>query len=121
MTAKVKPPIPQLGWNRYVRLETASGMPWRERWRISPGQLFCPRQSSRISSWPKSSRYGPARFMAGSIRCSGRRAATLSGRLAPDQAKDRRIEQLEAKLAQKNEVLAEFLEHNVREKKTKWK
>jgi uncharacterized coiled-coil protein SlyX len=45
----------------------------------------------------------------------------LSGRLAPDQAKDRRIEQLEAKLAQKNEVLAEFLEHNVREKKTKWK
>ena len=34
-----------------------------------------------------------------------------------DQAKDRRIEQLETKLAQKNEVIAELLEDNVREKK----
>ena len=34
-----------------------------------------------------------------------------------ESAKDARIEQLEAKLAQKNEVIAELLEDNVREKK----
>lgn len=34
-----------------------------------------------------------------------------------EQAKDRRIEQLEAKLVQKNEVIAELLEDNVRQKK----
>ena len=33
------------------------------------------------------------------------------------QAKDRRIEQLEAKLVQKNEVIAELMEDNVRSKK----
>lgn len=34
-----------------------------------------------------------------------------------DAAKDRRIAQLEAKLVQKNEVIAELMEENVREKK----
>jgi transposase len=34
-----------------------------------------------------------------------------------DDAKDRRIEQLQAKLADKNEVIAELLEENVRAKK----
>jgi transposase len=34
-----------------------------------------------------------------------------------ENAKDARIQQLEAKLAQKNEVIAELLEDNVREKK----
>src|SRR5262245_8104097 len=34
-----------------------------------------------------------------------------------DLAKDRRIQQLEAKLVQKNEVIAELLEDNVRSKK----
>ena len=34
-----------------------------------------------------------------------------------DPAKERRIEQLEAKLVQKNEVIAELLEENVRAKK----
>jgi transposase-like protein len=34
-----------------------------------------------------------------------------------EQAKDRRIEQLEAKLANKNEVIAELLEENVKAKK----
>lgn len=34
-----------------------------------------------------------------------------------DFAKDRRIQHLEGKLAQKNEVIAELLEANVREKK----
>ncbi len=36
---------------------------------------------------------------------------------AADAAKDRRIAQLEAKLVQKNEVIAELMEENVREKK----
>lgn len=34
-----------------------------------------------------------------------------------DEAKDRRITHLEAKLAQKNEVIAELMEENVRAKK----
>lgn len=34
-----------------------------------------------------------------------------------EQAKDRRIEQLETKLATKNEVIAELMEENVRAKK----
>ncbi len=34
-----------------------------------------------------------------------------------ESTKDARIQQLEAKLAQKNEVIAELLEANVREKK----
>lgn len=34
-----------------------------------------------------------------------------------DAAKDQRIEQLQAKLVQKNEVIAELLEENVRSKK----
>lgn len=34
-----------------------------------------------------------------------------------EQAKDRRIEQLEAKLVQKNEVISELMEDNVRSKK----
>ena len=34
-----------------------------------------------------------------------------------EQAKDRRIEQLEAKLVNKNEVIAELLEENVKAKK----
>jgi transposase-like protein len=34
-----------------------------------------------------------------------------------EQAKDRRIEQLQAKLVQKNEVIAELMEDNVRQKK----
>jgi len=38
-----------------------------------------------------------------------------NGRL--EHAKDRRIEQLEAKLVQKNEVIAELMEDNVRSKK----
>ena len=42
------------------------------------------------------------------------RSAT-NGRV--EQAKDRRIEQLEAKLVQKNEVIAELMEDNVRSKK----
>lgn len=34
-----------------------------------------------------------------------------------EQAKDRRIEQLQARLVQKNEVIAELMEDNVRQKK----
>lgn len=34
-----------------------------------------------------------------------------------EHAKDRRIEQLQAKLVQKNEVIAELMEDNVRQKK----
>jgi transposase len=34
-----------------------------------------------------------------------------------EQAKDRRIEQLQAKLVQKNEVISELMEDNVRSKK----
>lgn len=36
---------------------------------------------------------------------------------AAEAAKDRRIAQLEAKLVQKNEVISELMEENVREKK----
>jgi len=43
-----------------------------------------------------------------------RRAGT-NGRA--EQAKDRRIEQLQARLVQKNEVIAELMEDNVRQKK----
>jgi len=40
-----------------------------------------------------------------------------SGHGRVESAKDARIEHLEAKLAQKNEVIAELMEANVREKK----
>ena len=39
------------------------------------------------------------------------------GRRKNEGAKDRRIEQLEAKLVQKNEVISELMEENVRAKK----
>lgn len=42
-------------------------------------------------------------------RCGGRRRTEL--------ARDRHIEQLEAKLVQKNEVIAELMEENVKAKK----
>lgn len=46
------------------------------------------------------------------------RAFERSGaRRRDDDVKDRRIEQLQAKLADKNEVIAELLEENVRAKK----
>jgi transposase-like protein len=44
------------------------------------------------------------------------RGATRQDRRA-DGAKDQRIEQLQAKLSQKNEVIAELMEENVRAKK----
>ena len=40
-----------------------------------------------------------------------------NGSRRADDAKDRRIEQLEAKVVQKNEVIAELMEDNVRSKK----
>jgi transposase-like protein len=40
-----------------------------------------------------------------------------NGRERSDQTKDRRIEQLQAKIADKNEVIAELMEANVRAKK----
>ena len=40
-----------------------------------------------------------------------------SGNDRAEQAKQRRIEQLEAKIANKNEVIAELMEENVRAKK----
>jgi transposase-like protein len=40
-----------------------------------------------------------------------------NGRERADQSKDRRIEQLQAKIADKNEVIAELMEANVRAKK----
>jgi transposase-like protein len=40
-----------------------------------------------------------------------------NGRSRADKTKDRRIEQLEAKIAGKNEVIAELMEANVRAKK----
>ena len=40
-----------------------------------------------------------------------------SGRGKADHAKERRIEQLQAKLVQKNEVISELMEENVRAKK----
>lgn len=40
-----------------------------------------------------------------------------NGRARADKGKDRRIEQLEAKIADKNEVIAELMEANVRAKK----
>jgi transposase-like protein len=44
------------------------------------------------------------------------RPANRQGKRA-EQAKNRRMEQLEAKLADKNEVIAELMEENVRAKK----
>ena len=43
--------------------------------------------------------------------------ARSGGQRAPSEAKDRKIEQLEAKLAEKNEVIAELMEENVKAKK----
>lgn len=40
-----------------------------------------------------------------------------NGRARTDKVKDHRIEQLEAKIADKNEVIAELMEANVRAKK----
>lgn len=40
-----------------------------------------------------------------------------NGRARADKTKDRRIEQLEAKITDKNEVIAELMEANVRAKK----
>jgi transposase len=40
-----------------------------------------------------------------------------NGRARTDKTKDRRIEQLEAKITNKNEVIAELMEANVRAKK----
>ncbi len=40
-----------------------------------------------------------------------------NGRARTDKVKDRRIEQLEGKIADKNEVIAELMEANVRAKK----
>jgi transposase-like protein len=40
-----------------------------------------------------------------------------NGRARAEQTKDRRIEQLEAKITNKNEVIAELMEENVRSKK----
>ena len=40
-----------------------------------------------------------------------------NGHARTDQAKDRRIEHLQAKIADKNEVIAELMEANVRAKK----
>lgn len=40
-----------------------------------------------------------------------------NGRARTDKTKDRRIEQLEAKITDKNEVIAELMEANVRAKK----
>jgi transposase len=40
-----------------------------------------------------------------------------NGRARTDKTKDRRIEQLETKIADKNEVIAELMEANVRAKK----
>jgi transposase len=40
-----------------------------------------------------------------------------NGRARVDKTKDRRIEQLEAKITDKNEVIAELMEANVRAKK----
>jgi transposase-like protein len=42
---------------------------------------------------------------------------TPRGRKAGDDPRDRRIAQLEAKVTQKNEVIAELMEENVRTKK----
>ena len=46
--------------------------------------------------------------------------AQQNGRARTDQKKDRRIEQLEAKIADKNDVIAELMEVNVRAKKRAW-
>ena len=43
------------------------------------------------------------------------------GKRRAEEAKERRITQLEAKLAQKNEVIAELMEENVRAKKASGK
>ena len=48
---------------------------------------------------------------------AGKAFERSGGRQRVDQAKDRRIERLEAKLASKNEVIAELMEENVRAKK----
>ncbi len=45
------------------------------------------------------------------------RAFQRSGNRRGDQAQERRLEQLQTKLVQKNEVIAELLEENVRAKK----
>jgi transposase-like protein len=44
--------------------------------------------------------------------------AGLGRPVKPDKAKDRKIEQLEAKLVHKNEVIAELMEEHVKLKKT---
>jgi transposase-like protein len=44
-------------------------------------------------------------------------SAPANGQGRAEQAKDRRIEQLQARLVQKNEVIAELLEENVKAKK----
>jgi len=59
--------------------------------------------------------------MPGSARCWADKAferSTEKGRFEKDR--ERRIEQLEAKLANKNEVIAELLEENVKAKKGAW-
>lgn len=48
---------------------------------------------------------------------AGKAFERSGGQRRVEQARDRRIEQLEAKLANKNEVIAELMEENVRAKK----
>lgn len=63
-------------------------------------------QPSQIHQWVKQ------------VLAQADKAFEKSGRRRrADGAKDRRIEQLEAKLANKNEVIAELMEENVRAKK----
>ena len=53
----------------------------------------------------------------GSGRGAGRTIERSSGTRVIAQAAERRIEHLEAKLGQKNEVIAELMEENIRAKK----
>lgn len=63
-------------------------------------------QPSQIHTW------------ANQVLAQADKAFERSGENGPsEKAKDRRIEQLQAKLANKNEVIAELLEENVKAKK----
>ena len=67
-------------------------------------------------SWPRNSSCSPTQIHIWVNQVLAQAAGHLSGRraTAASRAKEARIEQLEAKLAQKNEVVAELMEANVR-------
>ena len=71
--------------------------------------------------WPTSSAFNPARSTPGSSRCSTKPSVLWSVRLGGHPACERLqaklVEQLQAKLVKKNEVIAELMQEHVQLKK----